>query len=54
MSEQEFNDLLETVNDAVNAEQSDIVWMISPPLAVNDNQEEWPLLPFPEGWNASA
>jgi len=54
MSEQELDDLLETVNDSVNAEGNDVVWMISPPLAVNDNEAEWPLLPFPEGWGASA
>jgi 2,4-dienoyl-CoA reductase-like NADH-dependent reductase (Old Yellow Enzyme family) len=25
----------------------------SPPKAANDNQLAWPLIPFPEGWNAA-
>lgn len=53
MSEQELDNLLEAVNDAVNAEGTDVVWLISPPLAVNDNDREWPLEPFPQGWHAS-
>jgi len=24
-----------------------------PPRAANDNQLAWPLIPFPEGWNAA-
>lgn len=54
MSEQELDDLLVNVNEAVNDNRNDVLWMISPPLAVNDNEAEWPLLPFPEGWTASS
>ncbi len=54
MNDQEFDDLLEAVADEVNAKSDDVVWIISAPVAVNDNDPEWPLLPFPDGWHASA
>jgi len=53
MSEVEYDGLVQTVSDEVSAKDDNVVWMISPPLAVNDNEPEWPLLAFPEGWHAS-
>ena len=53
MNDREFDELLDTVNDAVKSNDNDVVWMIAPPIPANDNDLEWPLLPFPDGWHAS-
>ena len=58
MSEAEFDRLLEAVKMAIEpAPQEDFLGrpqtFDEPPQAANDNQLAWPLLPFPEGWNAA-
>ena len=58
MSEVEFDRLLDAVRHAVapalHPELADLPLVFdAPPLAANDNQLAWPLLPFPEGWHGS-
>jgi hypothetical protein len=54
MSEVEFDQLLEAVGDAVGSIQQDLEPLAAnEQRAANDNQLEWPLLPFPPGWCAS-
>jgi hypothetical protein len=58
MSEVEFDRLLEAVRMAIEpAPQEDFLVQTSifdePPRAANDNQLAWPLIPFPDGWNAA-
>jgi hypothetical protein len=57
MSEAEFDYLLDAVRTAIApVPEEDFVAHPStfdqPPKAANDNQTVWPLVPFPEGWNA--
>lgn len=58
MSEAEFNLLLEEIRTAMAQEPEDEIvpaaWMFDrAPLAVNDNEPNWPLQPFPDGWYAA-
>jgi hypothetical protein len=57
MSEVEFDCLLDAVRTAIApAPEEDFLAHPStfnqPPKAANDNKSAWPLIPFPEGWNA--
>uniref|UniRef100_Q07N02 Uncharacterized protein n=1 Tax=Rhodopseudomonas palustris (strain BisA53) TaxID=316055 RepID=Q07N02_RHOP5 len=57
MNEYEYNQMLDDVAWAMdegfqdNLPKAKIVRM--PLRAANDNYLEWPMLPFPDGWNAS-
>jgi hypothetical protein len=58
MSEVEFDRLLEAVKMAIEpGPQEDFLVQPStfnePPKAANDNGLTWPLIPFPDGWNAA-
>ena len=60
MSEVEFDLLLDAVKTAVAPIPEDDFLVQSqpryqPPRAANDNRPSpaWPLIPFPEGWNAA-
>ena len=57
MSDVEFDLLLDAVQTAIAPVEEDLLAQSlplrqPPPRAANDNPPAWPLLPFPEGWNA--
>ena len=58
MREAEYEQLLDAVNDVfVLVPEEKPVATLMPmftqqPIAANDNQPAWPLIPFPEGWHA--
>jgi hypothetical protein len=59
MSEVEFDLLLDAVQTAIAPVREDILAQSLPlrqplPRAANDNRTVWPLIPFPEGWNAAS
>ena len=65
MSEAEFDRLLDVVRGAVApVPREDVVlpyprslrqmqFFCAPLQAANDNDLAWPVIPFPEGWNAA-
>jgi hypothetical protein len=58
MSEIEFDRLLDVVQTAIapvphQYGSVDPLTFDLPAKAANDNGRAWPLIPFPEGWNAA-
>ena len=61
MTEVEFDVLLDAVQVAIAPTPVEDSMLLAhrlpifdvPPKAANDNQPAWPLVPFPEGWNAA-
>ncbi len=57
MSEAEFDRLLDVVRTAIEPRPSEDFFALElagqPSHAANDNELEWPLIPFPDGWHAS-
>lgn len=57
MSEAEYNRLLDDVSHAFAETGQDNLRRAATVMpmrrAANDNQVEWPLIPFPTGWHAS-
>ena len=64
MSEVEFDRLLDVVQAAIAPIPGEDFMLANLPIfntpapqstqeAANDNQLAWPLIPFPEGWNAA-
>ncbi|HEY0329775.1 MAG TPA: hypothetical protein VGC77_11820 [Rhodopseudomonas sp.] len=56
MNEYEYNRMLDDIAWALDDSAQDNVQSATvlrlPLRAANDNDIEWPLLPFPEGWTA--
>lgn len=58
MSEVEFDELLDVVRTAVAAPPggdsmvAGLRMFVAAQHAANDNARVWPLIPFPDGWNA--
>jgi hypothetical protein len=59
MSEVEFDRLLDAVRIAIAPVPGEDAMFASrptfntPPMPANDNDLVWPLIPFPDGWNAA-
>ena len=59
MSEAEFDLLLDAVQTAMAPVPGEdfmftgLQSFSAPPRAANDNALAWPLIPFPQGWNAA-
>jgi hypothetical protein len=51
ISEIELERLLDTVRKAIEPNRPPR--LLQPPIAANDDQLAWPLVPFPEDWNAA-
>ena len=60
MSEADLDELLQIVcneialdTELTSRHRPQPVVPDAPPIAANDNADEWPLVPFPDGWIAS-
>lgn len=57
MSEAEFDLLLDLVRTEMEPDPQDLAslqtFFAEVPRAANDNSMTWPLVPFPDGWEAS-
>lgn len=54
MSEAEFDYLLDAVRTEIEKDlHSEEMFFAPIPTAANDNEGAWPLMPFPDGWEAS-
>ena len=63
MGDFEFERMLDAVRAAVAPvpeedsmaflAQKPVFFAVQPRKAANDNQMRWPLIPFPDGWNAA-
>ena len=51
ISEIELDRLLDRVRRAIEPNRPPR--QLQPPIAANDDQLAWPLVPFPEDWNAA-